>query len=203
MVGTVSLPDRFSAMLQYWILVIVNLSLYRQRQQILLCISPWMSRLQSYQSRCGMHSIFPSLSFSWFISVWGSKDCTTMIVSIRIHFRDSFASHFQIVATSRIAFDILACGGCILFPRWASALPCVYTLTLVWWWQAGIFCGGQSCYHSVCLYNRTRSQHTSYLATNSSLQAMIVQFVVFIGTVIICFSGLMFTLWILGNVSPI
>lgn len=31
-----------------------------------------------------------------------------------------------------------------------------------------------------------------------SIQAMIVQFVVFMGTVIICFSGLFFTLWTLG-----
>jgi hypothetical protein len=33
---------------------------------------------------------------------------------------------------------------------------------------------------------------------NRSLQAMIVQFVVFIGTVIICFSGFLFALWVLG-----
>jgi len=115
------------------------------------------------------------------------------------HVRNSLTSHLHTVATSRLAFDILACGSCILFPRWVSALRYTYILTSSWWRQIGILCGSQSCHHSVCLHNPTRSLHTSYLATNSSLQAMIVQFVMFIGTVIICFSGLMFTLWILGN----
>ena len=162
-----------------------------------------MSYLQFHPSRCGMHLISPSLSFSWSISVWGSKGCTTMIVSLRIHVRNSLTSHFHTVATSRLAFDILACGSCILFPRWVSALWCTYILTSSWWRQIGIFCGSQSCYHSVCLHNPTRPLRSSYLATNSSLQAMIVQFVMFIGTVIICFSGLMFTLWILGNASSL
>jgi len=162
-------------------------------------IFPWMSCLQFHPSRCGMRLIFPSLSFSWSILVWGSKGCTIMIVSVCIHVRSSLTSHFQTVATSRLAFDILACGGCILFPRWVSALWCTYTLTLSQWRQIGILCGSQSYYHSVRLHNPTRTLRTSYLATNSSLQAMIVQFVMFIGTVVICFSGLMFTLWILGN----
>lgn len=101
----------------------------------------------------------------WYIyiaNMWNAFDFSFIVIFLVYFGLRIKGLHNNDLATSRIAFDILACGGCILFPR------------LVFFAVAN---------HVIIL----------------SLQAMIVQFVVFIGTVIICFSGLMFTLWILAR----
>ncbi|KAJ4463929.1 hypothetical protein C8R41DRAFT_783273 [Lentinula lateritia] len=65
-------------------------------------------------------------------------------------------------ASSEMAFDILACGACILLPRFEYI-------------------------------------HLIALRKLKALRAMIAEFIFFIGIASICFSGLLFTLWTLGE----
>lgn len=100
-------------------------------------------------------------------------------------------------STSDLSFDILACGACILFPRFGSdviyfrVLNCCLDSPSSWspitWW----FC--MSCcpfLHFQCVTDDD---------TCSALRAMTAEFVFFIGIASICFSGLLFTLWQLAS----
>jgi hypothetical protein len=67
--------------------------------------------------------------------------------------------------------------------------------------QIGVLRCLKPCYSSVSVFEFVTKVAVVEFG-NSSLRAMITQFVFFIGIAAICFSGLLFTLWTLGIVSP-
>ncbi|KAJ3573131.1 hypothetical protein NP233_g2623 [Leucocoprinus birnbaumii] len=130
-------------------------------------ITPWEVVFMVFAFAQALGEYTAAAEHGWYIyiaNMWNAFDiCFTVIFLIFFSLRMK-ALHTNDLELSGAAFDILACGGCILLPR------------LVFY----VFVN-----HVIIL----------------SLQAMIAEYVIFIGTAAICFSGLLFTLWVLGMPS--
>ncbi|XP_006459110.1 hypothetical protein AGABI2DRAFT_66204 [Agaricus bisporus var. bisporus H97] len=127
-------------------------------------ITFWEAIFILWASACALEEYTASTENGWYIyiaNMWNAFDFSfTLIFLVYLCLRIN-GLYYNDLRTSSFAFDVLACGACILFPRLAFFAVANHIVIL-------------------------------------SIQAMIVQFVVFMGTVIICFSGLFFTLWTLG-----
>ncbi|KAF9007612.1 receptor-activated Ca2+-permeable cation channel [Cyathus striatus] len=131
-------------------------------------ITQWEIAFIIFASAFALEEYTASTEHGWIIyiaNMWNAFDfCFVGIFLVYLVMRIKGLSDGD-VATSDMAFDILACGACILFPRLAFFAVSNNVVIL-------------------------------------SLRAMIVQFVFFIGIAAICFSGLLFTLWILARDTP-
>ncbi|PPQ91007.1 hypothetical protein CVT25_013932 [Psilocybe cyanescens] len=106
-----------------------------------------------------------STEHGWIIyiaSMWNAFDFAFIAVFLAYFGMRVHGLRIGDLAMCDMAFDVLACGACILFPRLAFLAVSNKLIVL-------------------------------------SLRAMIVQFVFFISIAAICFSGLLFTLWTLGE----